>query len=281
MKALLSLFVVLCCGFVHAASGIVESYKDSWARMDEQTVDDMLEKLPVNIVDLAFATFNQSYEVIGVECSDDELNHLVSQGHSKGMLVKISIGGATYGLSGILTSDAAASAMASSLQAYVEKYHLDGVDLDIEDYPEAQYQVALIKDLRDKLGKDKEITYTPKAPASTTRPYSEVIQEAHSYLDGINIMAYDTYPGYSYQDDVQGLIGMGVSADIITVGLMPGKDDVGGGYTSLEDISEAGKYSVDQGLRGLMIWDMDRDYTGEDGFPSGEAIQTAADSLSH
>ena len=102
--------------------------------------------------------------------------------------------------------------MASAISDFINQYGLDGVDLDIEDYPSADLQIDLIKDLRAQLGPDKLISYTAKAPASTTQPYVDVIKRAYNELDGINIMAYDYGPGYDYKQDVQTLINWGGSS---------------------------------------------------------------------
>ena len=265
---------------VQAVSGEIESYKDSWQNFDQNTIDKMLDEMHVDVINVSFATFsstgNNTFTVGGVECSETDLEYLISAAHERGIKVKIAVGGASYGLSGLLKTSADAQGMASALADYVQKYGFDGVDLDIEDYPSADLQIDLIKDLREALGDEALISYTAKAPASTTYPYSDVIKGAYQYLDGINIMAYDYGPGYDYKQDVEALLDWGVPSQIIKIGLMPGSDDMGT-YTSQEDIKEAAEYAEEKGLSGVMTWDMDRDYTNEDGLGKDVATDTIWD----
>jgi GH18 family chitinase len=118
------------------------------------------------------------------------------------------------------------------------------------------------------------ISYTPKSPASTTFPYDQVIQGAYPYLSAILIMAYDYAPGYTYQQDVSNLIKMGVPASKISVGLMPGMDDVGV-ETSLANITTAAQFVEQNGLQGLMFWDLNRDLENQTGLGASAATTTA------
>jgi len=237
----------------------VEAYWESWNTVDSlSTIVDM----ETNVITVAFATFTQlsddTFNVTGIDCSEAELHQLISMAHDAGKLVKMSFGGATYAFSPFLTSVSAAQALAAAVATFVESFGFDGADFDIEDYPAAELQIALLGAVRQALP-NSLISYTPKAPASTTQPYSQVIQAAWSNLTSISIMCYDTYPGYSYATDVQGLLTMGVAAEKIVVGLMPGKDDLGA-ETTLADIVTAALFTQVKGLGGIMIWDLNRDH---------------------
>ncbi|MCP5489654.1 MAG: glycoside hydrolase family 18 protein [Chlamydiales bacterium] len=65
---------------------------------------------------------------------------------------------------------------------------------------------------------------------------------------------------------------------MIKVGLTPGYDDMGT-YTSKEDIEAAAEYAKNQGLGGVMTWDLDRDYTNQDGLGQNVATDTIWDTF--
>lgn len=254
---------------------IVEGYWESWNSQDSINT---IVNMHSNVIDISFAKFtalgNHTYEISGVEASADVIKQLVSQAHSLGKKVKVSIGGATYPLAGQLQTSQDAVGMAQAVANYVKLYSLDGVDYDIEDYPPANLQIELIQNTRQLLGNSAIISYTPKTPASTTGPYDAVIKAAHPYLTDISLMAYDAYPGYNYKDDVSALIAMGVPASKIVVGLMPGYDDIGV-YTSLNDITAVAQYVKTNHLGGVMFWDLNRDHENLTGLGVDAATNAA------
>lgn len=91
-------------------------------------------------------------------------------------------------------------------------------------------------------------------------------------------MAYDFGPGYTYQQDVINLMQLGIPASKIVVGFMPGRDDVGF-MTSVTDIETASKYILQQSLRGIMLWDLNRDLENTTGLGSAAATNKAAQVL--
>ena len=242
------------------AKTFVEGYWESW---DSSTSIADIVSMKVDVINIAFGTFTSTgtntFIVSGLDCDMTTLTSFVSAAHTAGKKVKISIGGATFGLSGMLTSTAAAQGMANAVAAFVTANNLDGWDLDCEDYPDYLYQVQLIQYTRAALGPNYLISYTPKTPASTTLPYASVIQGAVNYYSYLNLMCYDAYPGYSYQSDVAALIQMGIPANKIAIGLMPGPDDLSV-MTSLTDVTNAANYVVSNSLSSVMFWDMNRDY---------------------
>ena len=231
----------------------IESYWESW-NSDDSIAG--IINMHVDNIDIAFANFattgDHIYTISGVECLPETLAQFVTLTHNAGKKVKVSIGGATYPLSPQLKTTQDAIGMAQAIAQYIQQNNLDGVDFDIEDYPAPELQVALIQNTRQLLGNNKLITYTPKSPASTTSPYYEVIQNAHQYLDGIMNMGYDYEQGYSYSDDVQALISMGIPAAKISIGLMPGMDDLGV-MTSVADITTAAQYIKQNNLLGFLL----------------------------
>ena len=254
---------------------VVEGYWESWNSTDStQTIVQM----HANVIDISFANFTSTgvhtYSISGIDCDAATLTNLISQAHSLGKLVKLSIGGATYPLSPQLQTTQDAVGMAQAIALFVQQNSLDGVDFDIEDYPAASLQIALIQNTRQLLGNSALISYTAKTPASTTAPYDTVIQGAYSYLSYISLMAYDYGPGYSYMTDIQNLIGMGFPPSKIILGLMPGYDDLHV-YTSLGDIENALNYILSNHLGGIMFWDLNRDHENLTGLGSDQATDTA------
>jgi len=256
-------------------TALIESYWESWNSADSVS---SIVNMHVNIIDIAFANFTttgtHTFVVAGEQSTPQALAQLVSLAHAAGKKVKISIGGATYPIAPQLQTTQDAAGMAQAIATYVQQNNLDGVDFDIEDYPAPALQIALIQDTRTLLGNNALISYTPKSPASTTFPYDQVIQGAYPYLSAILIMAYDYAPGYTYQQDVSNLIKMGVPASKISVGLMPGMDDVGV-ETSLANITTAAQFVEQSGLQGLMFWDLNRDLENQTGLGVSAATTTA------
>ncbi|XWV25786.1 hypothetical protein QJ857_gp1302 [Tupanvirus soda lake] len=254
---------------------IIEGYWESW---DSKVPVNTIVNMKANLIDISFGTFTQTgintFVVSGVEASSSTINQLVTAAHSLGKKVKLSIGGATYPISKFLTSDAAAQGLAQAVANYVKTFSLDGVDYDIEDRPAVNLQIALIKYTRQILGSNYLISYTAMSPASTTSPWSNVIYGAHTYLNTVSIMAYNYGPGYTFQQDVQNLIGKGVPASKIVVGLMPGRDDVGV-LTDLNHIRTAANYIKQYNLAGIMFWSLNRDFSNLTGLGSSAATNTA------
>lgn len=250
----------------------LEGYWESWSSDPIQSIIAM----KVDIINVAFATFTAqsgNLSISGLDCSIQELGQLVTAAHTAGKKVKLSIGGATYALSPFLISTSAAQAMANAVASFVVINSLDGVDYDIEDYPAANLQIALLQYTRALLP-NSIISYTAKTPASTTLPYTAVIEGARQYYSYTSIMAYDAYASYEYGPDIQALIAAGVPSAQICLGLMPGYDDLGK-LTSLTDVVTASQYVLSQSLAGLMYWDMNRDLDNTTGLGASAVANTA------
>lgn len=254
---------------------LIESYWESWNSADPISA---IVNMKVDIINISFAKFtttgNHTYAIAGVEASPQTIAQLVTLAHNAGKKVKVAIGGATYPIAPQLKTTQDAIGMAQAIATYIQQNNLDGVDFDIEDYPAPTLQVALIQNTRQLLGNNKLISYTPKSPASTTYPYNQVIQNAHSYLNAILIMAYDYAPGYNNQQDALALINMGVPASKVSIGLMPGYDDLGV-MTSLADITTTAQFIKQHGLQGIMFWDLNRDLSNATGLGASAATNTA------
>lgn len=253
----------------------LESYWESWNSASSiQTIVNM----KVDVISISFANFTttgtHTFVLAGVEADLAKLTDLVTLAHQLGKKVKVSLGGATYPISPQLKTVDDAIGMAHALADYVAAYSLDGVDLDIEDYPAPALQIALIQNLRQLLGTEALISYTPKTPAAQVYPYNDVIKAAHTYLTDISFMAYDYGPGYIYQQDIQALLAFGVPSTKLVIGLMPGMDDVGV-MTSLADIQGAAHFAVLNNLGGIMFWDLNRDHENMTGLGIDAATNAA------
>jgi len=247
-----------------ATGQIVEGYWESWNSNDSINT---IVNMKADVIDIAFMTFsstgNHTFQLTGLDADQATMTQFIQAAHSAGKKVKISIGGATYGMQNFLQTTQDAQGMAQAVANFVNANNLDGVDYDIEDYPAANLQIALLQYTRSFLP-NAIISYTPKSPASSTHPYDQVIQGGYQYFDYLSIMAYDYAPGYRYQDDVNALIAMGVPASKIVVGLMPGMDDVGVN-TTLDFIKAAANFIIANGLKGIMFWDLNRDHENQTG----------------
>jgi hypothetical protein len=254
---------------------LIESYWESWNSADSISA---IVNMHVDIINIAFANFattgTHTYAIAGVECTPTALAQLVTLAHNAGKKVKIAIGGLTYPISPQLQTTQDAIGMAQAIAHYVQQNNLDGVDFDIEDYPAPELQIALLQNTRQLLGNNALISYTPKSPASTTFPYYKVIQGGHQYVNAILIMAYDYEQGYNYEQDAQALIAMGTPASKISIGLMPGVDDLGV-MTSVANITTAAQYIKQNGLLGIMFWDLNRDLENVTGLGASAATNTA------
>lgn len=261
---------------VPSQAPIIDAYWESWNSKDSVSA---IVNMHVDVINISFGNFislptPHTFQVAGVQCDQATLNSLVSQAHALGKKVKISIGGASYPISPQLKTLEDAQGMAQAINIYIQNNNLDGVDIDIEDQTPANLQVALFQYLR-QLMPNALITYAPETPASTAQPFASVIQGAYQYMSYLSIQAYNNYKGYRYQDDVAALMkSFGVPASKINVGLMPGNDDTGV-FTSLAAVTQAAQYIVQAGLKGIMFWDLNRDYENVTGLGPSAATNAA------
>jgi chitinase len=253
----------------------VESYWESWNSTDSIAT---IASMKFDVVNISFANFistgNHTFQVSGIDVNDAIVHQFIAAVHNAGKKVKISIGGATYPLAPQLQTIDDAIGMAHALATYVASYNLDGVDLDIEDRPAAANQIALIQNLRQLLGTQALISYTPQTPTNSTVPYFEVIKGAHSYLTSISFMAYNYGPGYTYQQDINAFLSWGVPSTKIVIGLMPGSDDIGI-QTSLANVTATANNAAQNKLGGVMFWSLNRDHQNQTGLGVDAATDTA------
>jgi len=275
----------------------VETYWESWIPGDyPEDFGAFLKDVPVgppgscagaNVVNIAFGDYSGG--IIGQESDDNVVREGIEAIHAKGGVVKIALGGALFSMGQYVTSPEDALRFAEQMQAAAMEYGLDGMDLDVEDSGAGEeVQVAVIKETR-RLLPNFQITYTIAATVPAIEPWRSVIERTVEDLDAVNIMAYDYYwPGYTFDLDLNTLRGLGVPADKIVYGIMPGHSDAPNEYTSIEDAVSVADYVITNGLAGAMTWDVNRDCRkrmyyeeGEDNlFQTGQADGLFIDTLS-
>lgn len=189
------------------------------------------------------------------------LKNMVTKAHAAGVKVNISIGGAGSGSTAIASICASnkQARMVDSIENFIKRYNIDGVDLDWE-FPESQTEITylenLLMDLRIKLN-DMENAYGRyielTVATNPTDYYGKTLTTtATSYLDYINIMAYDGgSPHHSNTEYANtGLnywsVLRGIPASMLVIGVPFYSRNSGLGYSSYRSFSNsnpAGAYS--------------------------------------
>ena len=173
----------------------------------------MIDSFPIEkLTHLCFSFTHLRGNKIAVSNLRDSLtitNCVALKKRNPNLKVIISMGGWTgcYTCSGIFAEDSSRKVFASSVKQLINYFKVDGIDLDWE-YPaiqgppghpfdrnDKQNFTALIKTLRDTLGKEKEISF---AAGGFTKFINESIEweKVCLLVDRINLMTYDLITGY-------------------------------------------------------------------------------------
>ena len=170
----------------------------------QSTDDDVYYKSTTVI--LAFVNTQTDGSVIA-----DDANFpiaLISKWHSVGKKVAISVGGQNGNWPNVFSSSTSTTNFINALSNIVDKYNLDGVDLDIENYLATPRTVAnMILALRNALGPNKLIIISPEDvtvmqefgvpnPDAQTGYYNyfvPIIQLADSAIDYYQPQAYNNW----------------------------------------------------------------------------------------
>ncbi len=180
------------------------------------------------------------------------LKNMVTKAHAAGVKVNISIGGAGSGSTaiGTICANNKQARMVDSIENFIKRYNIDGVDLDWE-FPESSTEITylenLLMDLRIKLnamessyGRYIELTVA----TNPTDYYGKTLTTtATSYLDYINIMAYDggsphhssteyANTGLNYWNVLRG-----IPASMLVIGVPFYSRNSGLGYSSYKSFS--------------------------------------------
>lgn len=248
------------------------------------------------MVDIAFGSYNWDTSnptvIPGLgNLSSSELKQVVALIHQAGGKVSLSFGGgnSAYNYYGS-TMYGQPWLTASYINNAVQSYGFDGVDFDVEDAANqmpadfASQQAQVINTLRS-LNSSVFISLTLPAQAWGVGDYQQ--QLVNLTIGNINTfmpMEYDLWvaPSNTYSTQVQSDINYYINtwkvpASKITLGLMPGKDDINRDLT-LGDAQQLSQWAKSQGLYGVMTWDADNDAGGVDGNPAfaySKAIEQA------
>jgi chitinase len=234
-------------------------------------------------VDIAFASYNwdpsNPNTIPGLgNLSSAELQQIVKLIHSVGAKVNLSIGGANsaYNYYGS-TMYGQPWQTATYINNAIHNYGFDGIDFDVEGQASsmpadfATQQAEVINTLRN-LNPHVFISLTLPAQAWGSGDYQQKL--LNLTIGNINTfmpMEYDLWvaPSNTYVQQIQSDVeyymhNWGIPANKITLGLMPGPNDMKQDL-SLQDAIQLSKWAVSQGLNGVMTWDADNDANGIDG----------------
>lgn len=217
---------------------------------------------------------------------------LVTGWHQKGKKVVLSVGGQNGNWAYVFASQSSINAFITSVTAFVRKYNLDGVDLDIESYQAAPRVVAnMIINLKQAM--KKLIIVSPECvavyqgapvpnPDFGGQPFNyfvPIIQLADSSIDFYQPQAYNNwYDGLAggsldYLKDVylnwrnlQGLSQWtnpipnfsGVNGNKLLIGVLASSSAGGAAYYAQPTVIKALKEYLttnNYSLKGFMIWD--------------------------
>lgn len=279
------------------SKGVYETYIETWDSSTMAAIDALAKNwVPPSLagvsINIAFASFGKNPphdELTVINLSDGELKELVDAVHQYGGEVKISFGGAArtdpagyaMWLSDFLKSEQDAAALSKNIAAFIMQYGFDGIDFDIEDRGVSTdfpgLAAALIEAIRKEMP-STEITLTiPGQPWG--QYWVELIQKSVSDVDRISFMEYDiwidatgegtdgtpkTYATQIQWDVKYYISQFGIPPEKLELGLMPGYDDIGNNLT-LNDAVSLAKWAQSIDLAGVMTWDLNRDYAGQDG----------------
>lgn len=255
----------------------------------QSTTDDVHPKTTTVI--LAFVNTQTDGSVLA-----DDANFptaLIAKWHSSGKKVIISVGGQNGNWPNVFASATNTANFIAALKGIVDKYGLDGVDLDIENYLATPRTVAnMIINLRAALGTSKLIIVSPEDvtvfqefgvpdPDAATGYYNyfvPIITLADHAIDFYQPQCYNNYfhktPGtVEYLQDVylnwrnfQGLVSWGkpianfsgVAGEKLLMGVLASTVAGGSNYYADDTVIKAFRdwlAANNYPLRGFMMWD--------------------------
>lgn len=259
-------------------------------------------------INFSFAIPAKSGDTLETLKNQDYLRELVQKAHANQVKVFISVGGWGIGDGGgedgrfhrMAETSQGIKSFVKSTMALVNKFDLDGVDLDWE-YPDPDHRsaddfVILSKELYQELhAQNKELT---AAVVSSGKQAYGIKEEAYAYMDWLNLMVYDGDYGpqeikhhspYSmalkcldfwlnernlpaqkcvlglpfYAKKGHGNFGFSY-AKLLEEGASP-YDDYWNGhfYNGMITIENKTKLALGRGLAGVMVWELSHDTNDE------------------
>lgn len=271
---------------INASQSQYTTYITTWGIDPLAQVQNMINNHTIGsntMVDIAFASYNwdpsNPNAIPGLgNLSSAELQQVVNLIHQAGGKVSLSIGGANsaYNYYGSTMYGQPWQA-ATYINNAIQNYGFDGVDFDVEGQASAMpsdfasQQAQVINTLRS-LNSNVAISLTLPAQAWSAGDYQKsLVDLTIGNINTFTPMEYDLWidPSHTYARQIQWDIEYYINtwkvpANKITLGLMPGKDDLGKDL-SLSDAVQLAKWAASQGLKGVMTWDADNDANGIDG----------------
>lgn len=268
-----------------------ESYWESWDVANPTNYCSQLEDVPagtgigkVNVVSIAFGDFTFARDdegswtigYVNDRISVQDLKNAIHKIHLKGGKIKLSLGGGTFSMSSVVKTQDDAEKLARNIAAVCQQDELDGIDFDIEDRKTSPaLQLYLYRRCRELLGPNALISYTIPARGEWFAPWSTVIKNAVQYFSSINVMCYDhSWSEYDPKQDFAALQSMGVPASKIVWGLMLGRVNYNE-YLTVAQVKEAASYVKQNGLGGVMMWDLNRDSNHRTGYRGKDSLYQA------
>lgn len=202
---LLCLFSILLLPFTAAAERVGTPRLAVYYNSDASPAEDLIG-LPYSHVILSFVTLSDGL-TLAIDPRLVAPLGVVGKLQADGKKVLISFGGGDMGMDSYRPAVGREATLAAALAGLVEKYGLDGIDLDFEisgslHHPPADgafdgrtFLVALTRELRKALPKGALVTHAPQAPYLDPDwhggPYLEILQQVGAEIDWIMVQYYN------------------------------------------------------------------------------------------
>lgn len=263
----------------------VVGYIPDWSFSAYKTVD----YTALTHVNIAFGNPDSSGNITTM-ASDADINALVETAHLYGVKVLISLGGAgSPSYTPYISTDSAREAFADRIMDFVNRYNLDGVDVDLEGDTVDAYYESFIRSLDTRCEAQGKLL----TAAVATWYGGKISTAALQMLDFVNIMAYDyntsgTGPVAPYDfaaSSIHYFVNKGVPVEDIVLGVPFYGYSASAGYTAYKDILAQNPnayaadymngwyYNGDDTIRaktelgkqygGMMIWELSQDASGD------------------
>jgi chitinase len=245
----------------------------------------------VNVVNIAFAIPDGTGSIDWLhDGNQNQIIQIIEGLQKKNKLVLISIGGADAPLWNLKSINM--DVFATNIKNFVDRYRLNGIDIDYELIENKEQLSNLIVALRKIMPKDKYyVTYTASAIGAYGIPNHEhnewndypekgidipILTEVEEQLDWVNVMAYNAFnsnitPLYdprsallAFKDLLKG------KKDKIVLGIHLGKQDwPANTIITSKMICPSIEFVKNQKYKGIMFWTLKKDIYNETGEPTG------------
>jgi chitinase len=216
-------------------------------------------------------TAGSSLDTTGEGLSSMNVPNWVANVHAHHRLALITIGGIADQHWEIACNNTYRSAFVSNLVNYMKSNGFDGIDLDIEDDawsaegPPAAAMTTCVEAIATAAhAATTAAGARPLISEDVTTPWmGSWVAPFQSYIDQFNLMTYgDTCANQcsTFTSDIQATISQGVPKAKMVLGI-----DVIDSYPSAGDCGNIAKYASQQGLAGVMVWDIHQDQAHNNG----------------